>query len=515
MASGGPARSRARLPGRGLGRPAGHRARRRTAVVAGARGVAGGRAAFRRPRYVGHPSCRRERLPDRRALRADRPAAVGSGAGRGARPHVGRAPARSSAAAMSGWCRTPCPACRARTRAATATSRASASASTSWRPRRFCAPSMRRWPPHGRPMGRPLGHAPGRRRNPSTWTAGRGSAAAQRPVWMTRESRKGPPTASMFPNFTSRMALILAHDLLAAVAAVLAAFYIRFEASGIAQRWDLLLLLLPGFVLYSAGVFSIFGLYKNKWRFTSLPDVMNIVKVSTVLAVTLLVLDYVLVAPNIYGTFFFGKITIALYWFLQVFFLAGTRVAYRYFRYTRTLQHARRRRSRAGPRARPGGRRRGAAARHRKRGGQEDPGDRHPVAVARRSQPVDPRHSGDGRFQRPRAGGAGPRQSRHRGDAPGDDAVGARAGDEARSDPDAGAPHRPDAEPDAVARRGRRGAAARARPCGGPAAAAERQDRLSPPRSTSCAARPPSSPAAAARSAPKSATGSPPTASIA
>jgi FlaA1/EpsC-like NDP-sugar epimerase len=145
-----------------------------------------------------------------------------------------------------------------------------------------------------------------------------------------------------FANFTPRMALILAHDLVAAVAAVLAAFYIRFEAPGLAQRWHLLLLLLPGFVLYSAGVFSIFGLYKNKWRFTSLPDLMNIIKVSTVLAVTLLVLDYVLLAPNIYGTFFFGKITIALYWFLQVFFLAGSRVAYRYFRYTRTLQHARR-----------------------------------------------------------------------------------------------------------------------------------------------------------------------------
>jgi FlaA1/EpsC-like NDP-sugar epimerase len=145
----------------------------------------------------------------------------------------------------------------------------------------------------------------------------------------------------MFSNFTSRMALILAHDLAAAVAAVLAAFYIRFEVAGIAQRWDLLLELVPGFVVYAAGVFSIFGLFKTKWRFTSLPDVMNIVKVSTVLALTLMVFDYVILAPNLYGTFFFGKITIALYWFLQIFFLAGSRVAYRYFRYTRTLQHAR------------------------------------------------------------------------------------------------------------------------------------------------------------------------------
>lgn len=145
----------------------------------------------------------------------------------------------------------------------------------------------------------------------------------------------------MFSNFTPRMTLILIHDLIAAVVAVLAAFYIRFEAPGLAERWNLLLLLLPGFVFYAAGVYSIFGMFKNKWRFTSLPDVMNIVKVATVLALTFLALDYVLLAPNFYGTFFFGKLTIVLYWFLQIFFLAGTRVAYRYFRYTRTLQHAR------------------------------------------------------------------------------------------------------------------------------------------------------------------------------
>ena len=145
----------------------------------------------------------------------------------------------------------------------------------------------------------------------------------------------------MFSHFTPRMTLILIHDLVAAVVAVVAAFYLRFEAQGLAERWNLLLLLLPGFVLYAAVVYAIFGLFKNKWRFTSLPDVMGIVKVATVLALTLLAVDYVLLAPNVYGRFFFGKLTIILYWFLQIFFLAGLRVVYRYFRYTRTLQHGR------------------------------------------------------------------------------------------------------------------------------------------------------------------------------
>jgi O-antigen biosynthesis protein WbqV len=144
-----------------------------------------------------------------------------------------------------------------------------------------------------------------------------------------------------FPNFTPRMGLILAHDLIVTAVAVVASFYIRFEGAGLAVRWPVLAVMLPVFVLYAGGVYAFFGLLKSKWRFTSLPDFMNIVRAATVLAVSLLAIDYVLVAPNVLGGFFFGKITIALYWFLQTAFLAGSRVAYRYFRYTRTLQHAR------------------------------------------------------------------------------------------------------------------------------------------------------------------------------
>ena len=141
-------------------------------------------------------------------------------------------------------------------------------------------------------------------------------------------------------SFTPRLWLILAHDLLVTAAAVLASFFIRFEEYGLVERWRLLLLVLPLFVLFAGLVYAFFDIYKAKWRFTSLPELYNLVRASTVLAVALLALDYVLVAPNIYGTFFFGKITILLYWLLQISFLSGPRVAYRYFRYTRALHHA-------------------------------------------------------------------------------------------------------------------------------------------------------------------------------
>jgi FlaA1/EpsC-like NDP-sugar epimerase len=139
------------------------------------------------------------------------------------------------------------------------------------------------------------------------------------------------------PKLTPRQILIVLHDLAATAAAIVLTFFVRFEDQLLYARLPGLTFL-PVFLLYAAAVYFIFNLHRNKWRFTSVPDLYNIFRVSTVLAVSLLALDYVLVAPNVYGQFFFGKITILLYWFLQMFLLGGSRVAYRYFHYARMLQ---------------------------------------------------------------------------------------------------------------------------------------------------------------------------------
>lgn len=142
-------------------------------------------------------------------------------------------------------------------------------------------------------------------------------------------------------QLTWRNFLIALHDALATTAAVIASFYLRFEGSGFLERLPLLLHVLPYFVLFSVVVCYVFKLTTTKWRFISLPDLLNIVKVSTVLALALTVLDYIFIAPNLYGTFFFGKTTIVIYWVLEIFALGGARLAYRYFRYSRTLNQAR------------------------------------------------------------------------------------------------------------------------------------------------------------------------------
>src|SRR5437879_12212514 len=142
-------------------------------------------------------------------------------------------------------------------------------------------------------------------------------------------------------NLSLRNVLIATHDALATTLAVLASFALRFEGDAFCDRLPLLLHILPYFVAFSVVVCYAFNLTTTKWRFISLPDALNILRTATVLTVALLVLDYIFVAPNVYGGFFLGKVTIVLYWFLEVFSLSALRFAYRYFRYTLALPHAR------------------------------------------------------------------------------------------------------------------------------------------------------------------------------
>jgi FlaA1/EpsC-like NDP-sugar epimerase len=144
-------------------------------------------------------------------------------------------------------------------------------------------------------------------------------------------------------HLTLRNFLIATHDALATALALLASFHLRFEGEQLAERLPLLWRILPWFVIFSVVVCYVFNLTTTKWRFISLPDALNILRVAAILALALVVLDYifVFVPPKVYGPAFFGRITIILYFFLQVFSLSALRFGYRYFRYSRTRRHAR------------------------------------------------------------------------------------------------------------------------------------------------------------------------------
>ena len=144
-------------------------------------------------------------------------------------------------------------------------------------------------------------------------------------------------------QLTSRNFLIAAHDAIATAFALLASFYLRFEGDLLTDRLPLLWRILPWFVAFSVAVCFFFNLTTTKWRFISLPDALNIMRVALVLTVALVVLDYVFifVVPSSHVQIFLGRITIILYFFLEVFALSALRFGYRYFRYSRTRHHAR------------------------------------------------------------------------------------------------------------------------------------------------------------------------------
>src|SRR5437879_13274681 len=98
-----------------------------------------------------------------------------------------------------------------------------------------------------------------------------------------------------FSNLTFRNALIAAHDALATALAVLASFYLRFEGDAFFDRLPLLLRILPYFVAFSVVVGYAFNLTTTKWRFISLPDALNILRVATVVDLGLVVRDNIFV----------------------------------------------------------------------------------------------------------------------------------------------------------------------------------------------------------------------------
>ncbi len=133
---------------------------------------------------------------------------------------------------------------------------------------------------------------------------------------------------------------VIAHDLAATAAAIWLVFVVRFEGPLLEEHLRYLPRFLPFFVVYGGLVYWAFSLYRSKWRFASLPDLSNIVKATTILTLTLIIVDYVLVSPNFYGAFYFGKISIALYWLVQIALLGGPRLAYRYFKFSRSRHQA-------------------------------------------------------------------------------------------------------------------------------------------------------------------------------
>jgi FlaA1/EpsC-like NDP-sugar epimerase len=135
----------------------------------------------------------------------------------------------------------------------------------------------------------------------------------------------------LLPSFFShnyKKMLIILHDLAMTAVALAISLALRFDDSFLLDRLRYWQWSLP-FIVFAGVVYLFFRLYQSKWRFASLPDLIGIAKAAAVLALTMLVIDYVVLAQNLYGGYFFGRQAVAIYFVVQMALLGAPRLLYR------------------------------------------------------------------------------------------------------------------------------------------------------------------------------------------
>ncbi|HLH51679.1 MAG TPA: polysaccharide biosynthesis protein, partial [Roseiarcus sp.] len=142
----------------------------------------------------------------------------------------------------------------------------------------------------------------------------------------------------------AKRSAVMAHDLATTPLAIALALYLSFPANA-RLHTEALAWIVPLFTVYAGLVFRFFRLYEAKWRFASLPDLFNIFRAASTLALSLLVVDLAIVARGVADGFVFGEKVCFLYWVLQLMLLGGPRIAYRYWRYVQARRAGRRERA--------------------------------------------------------------------------------------------------------------------------------------------------------------------------
>jgi FlaA1/EpsC-like NDP-sugar epimerase len=119
---------------------------------------------------------------------------------------------------------------------------------------------------------------------------------------------------------------ILAVDALLLSAAWYSAWLLRFNFEIPAENIGLLLRVLPLVVVIKILIFSFFDLYKGMWRYTSIGDLFNIIKSTSVSSV--LIVSLILFSHDFAG---FSRSIPIIDWFLTIIFISGCRLAIRLY----------------------------------------------------------------------------------------------------------------------------------------------------------------------------------------
>jgi len=129
-----------------------------------------------------------------------------------------------------------------------------------------------------------------------------------------------------FKIFYKNFLIVFVADMPLLAAAMIGAHLIRFEFSIPMHFVQSLKSLLPWVLLVKLCCFYVLDLYKGMWRYTSIVDLLNIIKASTVS--TLLIVFFVLFKSGFIG---YSRSVFLIDWFLTILFIAGFRLCVRLF----------------------------------------------------------------------------------------------------------------------------------------------------------------------------------------
>jgi len=115
-------------------------------------------------------------------------------------------------------------------------------------------------------------------------------------------------------------------DLLLMVAALYTALLIRFEFSVPSYFVASMLRMLPYALIFKVVCFYFFDMYRGMWRYTSVSDLLNIVKAATLSS--LMIAVFIAFKTRFIG---YSRSVIVIDWFLTILFIAGFRLAIRIF----------------------------------------------------------------------------------------------------------------------------------------------------------------------------------------
>lgn len=119
---------------------------------------------------------------------------------------------------------------------------------------------------------------------------------------------------------------VIVGDIILLAAATLAAYTIRFEGNIPLDHWENFKSVLPFIIVLKLGIFFFFGLYRGMWRYTSLFDLLNILKACSL---AIFIALGIIVMVNRFNSF--SRAVFVLDGLLTFFLITGSRVLIRLY----------------------------------------------------------------------------------------------------------------------------------------------------------------------------------------